>query len=228
MLNSGPTGGVPKVAHIRTDLHVPVLMLETETDLFGLGFHKALQPDTNLIHTWQMAGTAHADQSTLDYGISSGRQWDKTSVIPDFTKLCGSINDGPEQYVVRAAFAAANNWVANGKVPPAAPPFKVTNGSEIARDEHGNAIGGIRTPAVDVPTETLSGENGGRSPICSLFGSRQPFDAATLQRLYPTHADYVAKVKTAAAAAVKAGFLLTPDADEIVRTAESAPVPSKT
>ena len=77
-----------------------------------------------------------------------------------------------------------------------------------------------------MPTETLSGENGGRSPICSLFGSRAPFDAATLHRLYPTHDDYVAKVKASAASAVQAGFLLAPDAAEIVRTAESAPVPS--
>ena len=216
----------PKIAHIRTDLHVPVLMTETETDLFGLGFYKAMQPDTDLIRTWQMAGTAHADQSTLDYGIHSGRQWDKTSVGPNFTKLCGSINDGPEQYIMRAAFAALDPWVVSGKLPPHAPAIKVAGGFAIARDAHGNAIGGIRTPAVDVPIETLSGEpTPGNSVICFLFGSRKAFSPATLKQLYPTHADYVAKVKASDAAAVKARFLLPADAHEIEQMAQAAPVP---
>ena len=226
-LNSGPTGSVPKIVHIRSDLRVPVLVLATETDLTGLHFYEALQPDTDRLHTWQMAGTAHVDQSTLDYGVASGRQWDKTSVIPDFTKLCGSLNDGPERYIVRAAFAAFDAWVVNGKPPPPSPAIKVIdNGSEIARDAHGNATGGIRTPAVDAPVESLSGESAASSVICSLFGSRKPFSAATLKQLYPAHADYVTKVKASAAAAVKAGFLLPPDADEIDQQAQAAPVPS--
>jgi hypothetical protein len=127
---------------------------------------------------------------------------------------------------MRAAFSALNDWVADGRPPPHAPAMTLADGTAIARDAQGNALGGIRTPAVDVPTESLSGENGGRSLICSLFGSRAPFDAATLQRLYPNHADYVAKVRAAAQRAVEAGFLLSADAAEIVSRAEAASVPS--
>ena len=204
------------------------MMLATETDLFGLDFYKAFQPDTDRIRTWQMAGTAHADQSTLDYGITSGRQWDKTSKVPDFTKLCGSVNDGPQSYIVRAAFAALNTWVVDGTQPPHSPAIKVTDGTAIARDADGNALGGIRMPAVAVPTKTLSGDyEPGKSVICSLFGSQAPFSAAKLKQLYPTHADYVAKVKASAAAAEKAGFLLPPDAQEIEQQAEAAPVPER-
>jgi hypothetical protein len=128
---------------------------------------------------------------------------------------------------VRSAFAALDSWVVSGEHPPASPPIKVTDGSAIARDADGNAMGGIRMPAVDVPTKTLSGEyEPGQSVICSLFGSQAPFSAAKLKQLYPTHADYVAKVKASAAAAVKAGFLMPPDAAEIEQQAEVAPVPS--
>lgn len=216
---------IEKGAHIRGDLDVPVLTLITETDLFGLGFYPARQPDTDLLRTWEMAGTAHADQSTLDYGIASGRQWDTTSKVPDFTGMCGSINDGPQLYIERAAFAALGKWVADGIAPPHAPPITVRDG-KIGRDARGNALGGIRTPAVDVPTEALSGEwDSSKSVICSLFGVATPFDDATLKSLYPTHDDYVAKVNASAASAVKAGFLLRPDADEIVQRAESARIP---
>jgi len=226
-LGPGPSGAVARQARIRADLHVPVLTVATETDLFGLGFYPVIQADTNRMRTWQMAGTSHVDQSTLDYGVAAGRQWDTTSVVPDFTTLCGSINDGPEQYIMRAAFAALGVWVAKGTLPPPAPAIETEGGTKIARDVHGIAVGGIRTPPVDVPTESLSGESPpGRSPICSLFGTRAPFSAATLAQLYPTHADYVAKVKVAADAAVHAGFLLAPDAQILEQQAAAAPVPA--
>jgi Alpha/beta hydrolase domain len=216
---------MPAEARIRTDLGVPVMTIATETDLFGLGFYPARQPDTDLIRTWEMAGTSHADQSTLDYGITSGRQWDRTSKVPDFTSMCGSINNGPQRYILRRAFAALNAWVTTGTAPAHSPRLEVRAG-KIVRDARGNAVGGIRTPAVDAPTEVVSGESpSGRSVICSLFGTAEPFSAATLQSLYPTHADYVAKVKQSAARAVAAGFLLQPDANEIVQTAEAAKVP---
>lgn len=225
-LGPGTLGAVPATTEIRTDLRVPVMMTETETDLFGLGFYPALQPDTDLIRTWEMSGTSHADQTTLDYGITSGRQWDTTSQVPDFTKLCGSVNDGPEQYIMRAAFAALGAWVSRGTPPPHSPPIQVTAAKAIARDAHGDALGGIRTPAVNVPVESLSGESpSGRSVICSLFGTRAPFTVATLQALYPTHADYVAQVEASATAAVQAGFLLQADAQIINNQAQAANIP---
>ena len=180
------------------------MMLATETDLFGLGFYKAFQPDTDLLRTWQMAGTVARRPEHARLRHHFGPPVGQDECRPRLHKLCGSINDGPEHYIVRAAFAALNAWVVDGTQPPHSPAIKVIGGTTIARDAHGNAIGGIRTPAVDVPTETLSGEyDPSKSVICSLFGSRTPFTAATLKQLYPTHADYVTKVKASAAAAVK-------------------------
>ena len=47
-----------------------------------------------------------------------------------------------------------------------------------------------------------------------------PFDAATLNALYPTHADYVAKVTKVTEGLVKAGFLLPADAAQTVDKAK--------
>jgi len=49
--------------------------------------------------------------------------------------------------------------------------------------------------------------------------------AVTLQRLYPTHADYVAKFKTAAAADLSEGFLTQADYNSAVAAAEASSVP---
>ncbi|HEX4446543.1 MAG TPA: alpha/beta hydrolase domain-containing protein, partial [Polyangiaceae bacterium] len=64
--------GGPSLALIRGDLTVPVFQFETETDVLGLiggfaPFSTARQPDGPKLHTWEVAGTAHADQYLLDY-----------------------------------------------------------------------------------------------------------------------------------------------------------------
>jgi hypothetical protein len=212
------------VARVRDDLDVPVLQFETETDLFGpLGFHRARQEDTDRLRTWEVAGTAHADQAILDYNAEMAREIGGGSL--DLAAQCGSINQGPQAPVLRAAIAALRAWVVDGEPPPEAPPLEV-EGDAIVRDERGIARGGIRTPAVEAPISVLTGEAApGGSVLCMLFGQTIPFDAATLAELYPTHQDYVDAVTESAEEAVDAGFLLPVDADDVIAAAEEAPVP---
>lgn len=217
----GPDTPLPKVAHIRGDLEVPVLQLQTESDLFGLGSYAARQPDTPRLRTWEVAGTAHADKATLVYGFESGRQW-MASGGPDFGSICGLVNSGQQAPVVRAAIAALRTWATGGPPPATGTPIEVAAGDApaILRDEHGNARGGVRNPAVDAPTATLTGDNtSGGGIICSLFGATVPFDAATLARLYPTGQRYLDAVTAAADAGVRAGFLLPRDRDALVARA---------
>lgn len=210
------------VARVRNDLDVPVLQFETETDLFGpLGFHRARQDDTDMLRTWEVAGTAHADRGVLDYN----RELAADSGV-DLAAQCGSINEGPQAPVLRAAVTALRGWVVDGESPPEAPRLEIA-GDAIARDERGIALGGIRTSAVDAPVSVLTGEAPpGGSVLCLLFGETRPFDAATLAALYPTHQDYVDAVTESAEAAVDAGFLLPADADDLIAAAEDAAVPA--
>jgi Alpha/beta hydrolase domain len=212
------------VAHIRGDLDVPVLQFETETDLFGvLGFQRARQDDNDTVRTWEVAGTAHADRSILDYNAEMAR--DVAGGGFDLVAECGSINEGSQAHVLRSAIASLRAWVVDGDPPPEAPPLQV-EGEAIARDDRGIARGGIRTPAVDAPISVLTGEAPpGRSVLCLLFGDTRPFDATTLAALYPTHQDYVEAVTESADAAVAAGFLLRADADDIVAAAQDADIP---
>ena len=222
----GDTGFVlgEGVVRVRDDLEVPVLQFETETDLFGpLGFFRARQDDTDLLRTWEVAGTAHADQAILDYNAEMASEVGGGGF--DLAALCGSINEGPQAEVLRAGVAALRTWVVDGEAPPGAPPLEVA-GDAIVRDERGIALGGIRTPPVEAPVAVLTGEAPpGGNIICLLFGETRPFDAATLAGLYPTHQDYVEAVTESADAAVAAGFLLRADADALVAEAEDADVP---
>ena len=85
--------------------------------------------------------------------------------------------------VVQAAFSAFITWVTDGTPPPTPDPFALSSMDPVtlALDEHGNVIGGVRTPAVDVPVSTLSGSAPpGASALCALFGSTEPFSDSTL------------------------------------------------
>ena len=116
----------PNGSLVRTDSAVPVLIFQTETDLGILGFLAARQPDSERVVTWEVAGTAHADQSTLDYGIASGSRWSDAGAGLDLTDLCGTSNAGPQPEVARAARERLRAWVVDSTPPPSAPLLETT------------------------------------------------------------------------------------------------------
>lgn len=220
-LSEAPQAAIltPGNAATRDDLDVPVLTLQAETDLTFLESVSARQPDTARFRLWEMAGTAHADSYVAGSGlIDLGDSPDATRLVLTKTATPGVtcrvwINSGPHHFVAKAAIAALNRWVRSGTPPPIAPRLEAsaTAPYTLARDVHGNALGGIRTPQVDVPIATFSGDGKG-SIVCLLFGSTTPFDASMLAELYPTENDYVDAFSAAADRAVQAGFVLAPDA----------------
>jgi hypothetical protein len=114
-----------------------------------------------------------------------------------------------------------------GGAPPANgdPLTLADGGASYALDSFGNALGGIRTAAVDVPIAVYSGKGDPGNVLCALFGKTTPFSPMQLMSLYPTHADYVSKVTTATNKAQQAGFILAADVQAIVQEAQNAPVP---
>lgn len=204
--------GMP--VHVREDVKLRVLQFFTETEVFFPlgGMYAARQPDTDHLRTWEVAGTAHADRHLLGDNAD-----------------CGVINDGPQHLVVKAAMRHMHNWLKDGVPPPSGAPITVTPAKDaIARDSHGNALGGIRTPAVDVPIAQLSGElppENLLNPLCLLYGQTYPFTPAKLRMLYPTHQQYIDKVNAAARAAKEAGFILPEEETTINDQAKAAAIP---
>lgn len=204
-----PLLGNGKPVRVREDIDARVLQFFTETELFlalGPSF-AARQPDNEHLRTWEVAGAAHVDQYVLGNA--------------------GNINNGQAHVVVKAGIRAMHNWLTEGKAPPKGEPIAVNERQNaIARDGHGNALGGIRTPAVDAPVAALSGTGQGLiGALIGLAGSTVPFPSSTLHELYPTHQDYVDKVTESAHAAREAGFMLPEEEAEIIAEAMAAPIP---
>ena len=227
-----PTITVPAGTIIRTDVGVPVLVFETETDLLE-GYVAAQQPDTTDVRVWEVAGTAHADAYTAGIGFTDTGDGHAEQSLLDVAAANGGpldcstdVNQGPAYLVLSTAVHDLQAWVSRGTPPPRAPRLDVTAGPPITihRDPHGNALAGIRTPLVDTPTAALTGEANSGGRFCSLFGTTTPFDDATVTALYPTHAAYVAAFDAATDRALRAGFLLAPDAANLKAAARATSV----
>ncbi len=222
-----------KGERIRHDVRVPVLVLQSETDVILLGGGLAKQPDSEHIRVWELAGAAHADT----YTISAGRHDDGTLsaerlaelLLPTSNLMIGTttspINAGPQQhYVSRAALAHLVRWVVGDEPAPHAPRLEVdSEGTGFHLDEIGLAVGGIRTPWVEVPTAVMSGLGQSGETFSVLFGRTEPFDEATLAARYPEgQTDYMARFEEALDATIAAGFILEDDRSEILGIAAAS------
>jgi hypothetical protein len=224
----------PQSVRFRPDLRVPTITVITETDLLGArlaAYYPARQPDNDRLRTWEVPGTSHADTYTVRVGFidtGSASLHDLVAAYAPTDELMGQhsphfINFAPQHhYVLQAALAALTTWVRTGEPPPAGPRMELTEAEppELVVDGNGIAVGGVRTPWVDVPTARTSGVVDSDIAMAFLFGSGEPFDAATLDRLYPGGvADYLERFTTALDAAIESRFIVAADRHEILELA---------
>jgi hypothetical protein len=253
----------PYPVRLRTDQDVPALILLSEFGLSDNGqgaartFHR--YRDSDHIRVWEIAGATHLESNfMLEFAADGNKTYPGFALPPcRGPRVMPGIVHGR---VARAALNSLNDWVNDRQLPPSAPrlSLNVPNPPDnfdgpvvFNRDPATNlVIGGIRLPAVSVPTATLDGNRSdlsaktlGPGPQCGLVGSFDPWnhDADTwdgrpgfdpspapepdLQLLYPTHGDYVQKVAAATAQSIKDGFVRPADGAKIVRQAAHAQVP---
>lgn len=186
---------------------------------------------------WEVAGTSHSDfwigyYQELGQGPRTLASVPKrpASELEDLNRAAGNYGEQihplqpacilaggtmPMRYAVSTALHRLDAWVRTGVGPPNGPRFAFADGM-LAKDEHGNTLGGIRLPPIDVPVARYFSDS------CPLGGFTLPFSDDQLRLLYPTHADYYAKMRTATQASLAAGWLLPEDATDLLRRACAA------
>jgi len=214
---------------------VPVINVQSETDVVHLnGGWQNRRPDSDaspdLYRLYEVPGSSHIDAEINappigeDLAIFSGRmpaEEDCAEKAP--------LNPFPLHYVVDAAFAHLEDWTRRGIPPPKADRIAINISGNpptatSIKDQFGNTTGGVRTPFLDVPTATyIPVKTGGNS--CRYTGYAVPFDQARLRALYPTHQDFVAKVRDDVDELLKQRWLTPDDANEIKAQAGRAAVP---
>lgn len=142
--------------------------------------------------------------------------------------------------VSRATLVALDRWVGRNKEPPASKlmPLEATADADVLgapkylpaaviqrpkRDSDGNVMGGVRLPDMEAPLGVHAAQQEPKSFSCALAGAFLPFTQAQIAARYKDRDDYVNRIRTAARALQKEGFLLREDAAVIVAAAAAHP-----
>jgi hypothetical protein len=219
-----------------TALPVKVLHLLSDLEAVDDGFDPSShQPDRYRL--WEVAGTGHSDywighQSVAGHGPRVMALAPKQTEAEHAATLRAAGNYGerpepellvctvagsamPMHYAVNSAIHQLDRWVDGGPAPDNGPRFEFDGGT-LAKDADGNTKGGIRLPPIDVPVARYE------STACQLGGLTIPFTDVQLVERYGTHDAYYEQMAAATGAAVSAGWLLPPDAIDLMQRACAA------
>jgi hypothetical protein len=206
-----------------TNMDTKVLLLNSENEVLGYYPYRGLQPAN--VRYWEVAGAGHSPEllylkTQLEHcGITMLYNCDYPPSDPFI----------PTYPVGDAALDALNRWVSDDTPPSDSPLVTVIQGTPnlIARDQYGNALGGIRLPQIEVPIGRYVGTNAPAGLlVCRTSGGfdlfdgqpagttlNDPWNEPRLDQLYPNHGSYVSAFVRAVNDAVTAGFMLEADAE---------------
>ena len=197
-------------------VEVPVVDIETQHDVQGWtrevvpglvytspGEASVRRPDANTAtdkyRLLEIAGASHSSSSSADCG--------------------GAPSSFPGPAFVRAAAAALFDWAENGNAPKKAPRIEMEQIDEVSTprvDEFGNALGGVRSPFVDVPLVQYHVQAGGSGLSCAFSGTETPLATDVLADRYDDADSYMKQFTKRLDATIRAGRVLKLDRAQIL------------
>lgn len=129
---------------------------------------------------------------------------------------------------MKALFIAGDRWVTEGQQPPPTTLLKLTSAGQVQRDAKGNALGGIRHPALEVGEAKFIASAGipvpvPPPPVWRLFGGYEQVSSIGDADFFKNVGQYVKAFDAAAKALGRAGFLLDEDEKDLTRKAKLNP-----
>jgi hypothetical protein len=223
---------------------VPFIIIAAQSDFNAFDALKNRRPDSDVtgdqFRLYEVTGSTH---SQLDRAAFVSTQEDITLALGRPAPPAGYVgveqppNDFSRKYIVRAAYVNLDQWVRKGIPAPKAERIEVINPNvpepgmfpprfgTVVVDIFGNAKGGVRSPAVDVPTATYmswctvvdtkapSGTSSAPTGPTKnwLLGFKVPFTNDQLKGIYVTHDRYVKQVSKSVDKFVKDRWILPTD-----------------
>jgi Alpha/beta hydrolase domain len=188
---------------------VPVVDVETQTDVEG--FHVHLSDDRR----YTSPGGAHIRRDDSDRPEDRYRLYE-VAAAPHASNVqgCdGELSTFPTDAFLRAALVHLFRWAEDGVGPPSAPRLELSALDVVSRvqvDDVGNAVGGVRSPFVDVPLARYDAHSS-PGPRCVLAGRETTMAPTELTARYGDAGAYLEAFAANLDATINAGFLLEQD-----------------
>ncbi len=190
---------------LRDDLEVPIMVVNSELE--AVACFGVRQADTDRRRTWEVAGASHTSLSSVTSRAKKSER-DFGASAPIDTRM----NRIALEPVFDAALYHLNIWIGAGEPPPMQPFIEFAGDpADVVRDRHGIAVGGVRLPQVDAPLGQNTAAPRASDIFSLLRGAYHPFEAVTIDALYPDEAEFVRQFAVAANRAQAAGVLLRRD-----------------
>jgi hypothetical protein len=193
-----------------------VINVLSEGDM-NLGLHTRQQDrlwSRRGLVTYEIAGGFHGPgllRYPVDPNTLKGDMLVAPKVAEDGEPFVAS--DFPRGYFSRAALVNLQRWANNGELPPVGLPIRYING-QIARDNNGNALDGVRSVWLDVPVAKYLGSGG--SGVTTVIGRKFPFTPEKMNALYPAKEAYETKARASVMEMVARSWILPGDANDIL------------
>jgi Alpha/beta hydrolase domain len=189
---------------------VPVIEIQPQSDVEGFSFEEFVNPGSASVR--REDSDAPGDRFRL-YEIAGA---------PHAAKIVGCDGNGssfPMSAFVRAALRMLFQWSEQDITPPIAPRIALRIDDVVAEadvDRFGNAIGGVRSPFLDVPIACYEAHST-PGPLCMLAGRETPLPYEVLAGRYGDVQTYLAEFTISLDATIQAGYLLEDDRNEILQ-----------
>ena len=229
------------------DVPVFEVLSELESETHGPALRADSDAAGDRYRLYQVAGTSH-DNPQLWRVLTNRVQFANRGHDVPVRRINEQLSDARMDAVARAAYALLHRWVATGTPPPRAErssfadPAGNGNGDaqELARDQRGNVLGGVRTPWVEVPVAVYRPHStpvpgfclpspwapmGTADLVAWLIGHADPLPAEELRTLYSTRQDYLDRYEAACARLTGQGLLLERDAQMLLDAARDRVFP---
>src|SRR3954453_23572788 len=198
---------------------VPIIRAMSQSDyLTGI---RGRRPDSDdpadPYRHYEIAGMGHASPFELYYSARPSDMVQAGIAPPAMNCNEGPRSRFPTNIPFDAILTNLESWVRTGTAPPHQTPINVVNNAPVL-DAYGNVTGGYRTPYLDVPTSTWYGNATGAS-FCFIAGYEVPL---AFNALYPTKADYVAKVVASVRSLVAQRLMTDADGRYVMQEAQFA------
>ncbi|MFI5047509.1 MAG: alpha/beta hydrolase domain-containing protein [Acidimicrobiia bacterium] len=180
--------------HIRDDIDEPVMIVNSECE--AVGMFPTRRVDDDSFRFWEVSGTPHVvPLAPPPEPREQGRVDNLLSYRP----------------VLSSAYRAMHHWLVDGTPPPTFPTIEIVNDTTIARDDHGNALGGVRLPELAAPIAEYHGRDDDAPGLLMLYGWARTFSRDELRGRYPSRAAYADAYRHGTDELVAAGGLRADD-----------------